>query len=82
MYQYQFAGIRLIPDEVRDGKVLIDKRWKQFNNEELNAILDGFFNYESGEVSNKCVCDLVRSLMTEVVSRENEGIEEDGNPLL
>lgn len=80
MYMYQYAGISLIPDEVRKGKVLIDERWKQFKDEELNAILDGFFNYESGEVSNQVVLDLVRSLMTEYVDREklNKGDEEDG----
>ena len=48
----------------------LDDRWKTFSKEEITAIIDGLFNYESGEVSNETVKSLVASLLAEAKSRE------------
>jgi len=66
---YEFAGIGLIPDSVRKGNILVDERWKEFTVEELQALLDAFYNYESGEASNETVCKLLRGIITEIGNR-------------
>ena len=56
----QYDGIALVQ---ADEKVS-DSRWQQFSDEELQALLDGFYNYESGEVSNETVKRLIRGILT------------------
>jgi len=68
----QTQGIGIVAQEVSEGKELSDDRWKQFSKEEVQALIDGMYNHESGKVSNETVKNLCRSLLTESKNRETE----------
>lgn len=68
MFVYQYSDIYSVePDEK-----VTDTRWQKFSDEELRALVDAFFNYESGEVSNETVRSLIRAILTESKSRVKE----------
>ena len=64
------TGINLIPQEVKNGKILRDKKWKTFTDQELLVISDLVFNYDSGLYDRETCDNIVRGLQTEMFERE------------
>jgi len=69
----QIDGIAVVSREVTEGKVAYDERWSRFSTEELNALVDGMYNYESGIPSMDTCHNLCRTMLSELKRREKDG---------
>jgi len=66
-----FQGMSVIAKEVREGNVSIDERWAGFSSEEIQALCDGMYNYESGIPSLETQQHLYRTMLSELKRRDN-----------
>lgn len=65
MFSQVYGIAKIVPDEV-----VTDSRWSVFSTEELQAIMDGMFDYDSGIPSLETVHSVIRGIATEMRARE------------